>query len=56
MSSFSWLQLVYLLLVLALMFGAYRAHNLGGKKVLAYALVWAAIFGIAALFASMVAG
>lgn len=56
MSEFGWLQLVYLLMVLALMFGAYRARNLGGKKTLAYALIWAAIFGIAALFASLVVG
>ena len=56
MNEFGWLQLVYLLMVGAMMFGAYRAHNIGGKKTLAYALIWAAVFGIAALFASLIAG
>ncbi len=54
MNSFGWLNLVYLLMVLGLLFGAYRSHNIGGKKTLAYALIWVAIFGIVALFAKMV--
>lgn len=54
MSSFGWLQVVYLLMVLGLFAGSYRAHRIGGKRSLVYVLVWLAIFVLAALVADVV--
>jgi len=43
-SAANWVSLVALSGWLILMFGAYRAHRLGGRKTLTMALGWTAIF------------
>ena len=56
MNSFSWLQLVSLLLVLVLPLSALAAHKLDWSKGLKLALIWAAIFAGATAFVSLVSG
>lgn len=47
MNGTGWLQIVNLLLVLGLMLGTVRAHQLGARRMLVMALAWICIFLIA---------
>ena len=52
MSPGAWVSLIALSGWLILMVGAFRARRVGGKKMLAMALAWGAIFLLVAAFIS----
>lgn len=54
MSSFSWLQLVSLMLVLILPISALAAHRMNWSQGIKLALIWAAIFAGVTAFVSLV--
>lgn len=47
MNGTSWLQIIYLLMVLGLVIGTVRSHQLGAKRMVVMALAWLCIFLIA---------
>lgn len=54
MNSFGWMQIVWAVGAMVLLVAAYRSHNIGAKKTLVLALVWAGIFLVAGLVASVI--
>ena len=54
MNEYNWVSLISLSAFLILALSAYRAHNVGGKKTLVFALAWAGIFLLAGLIASAI--
>lgn len=48
MTPAAWVSLVAMLGWLALVVGAFRTHRIGGRRALAMALAWAAIFALVA--------
>ena len=56
MNGASGLQIVYLLAVLGLMLGTVRAHQMGARRMLVFALVWICIFLVAAGIAGFIDG
>lgn len=56
MSSYAWLQIIWAVGALVLLLGAYRSHNIGAKRTLVMALVWAGLFLLVGLLASLIIG
>ena len=53
MSPAAWASLVAMLGWLVLVVGAFRTHRIGGRRALAMALAWAAIFAFAAMLIAL---